>query len=58
MTIKGYCENLPAMGINDLISKIQKDGFSKHEQIIIKCMDHLNKIIINHDATFIKAAKI
>lgn len=56
MTVKQYCEKLPPLKISELIERIKKDNLQQHENLIIECMEYLNKIKIDHNADFDKPA--
>lgn len=52
MTIQNYCDNLPKMKMSDLILRIEKDKLQKYENIIVRCMDKDDKILIDHNVNF------
>lgn len=55
MTIKEYIESKKKMSINQWIEQIKADGLEQYEKQIIVVADRENKIIINHQASFLKA---
>jgi hypothetical protein len=58
MSIKEFVQSQPKMGINDWIQCISNEGLSEYESLIISCADHMNKIIVNHEASFEKTLSI
>ena len=52
LTVLGFCEALPPMGINGWIEAIASHGYTAHEKTILTCADSLGKIIVNHTADF------
>ena len=56
MTIKEFIlAQEKNLGINDWIALIKENGFEKHESSIIKVADSLDLILVDHEASFIKA---
>lgn len=55
MTIKEFVFSQPCMGVNQWIETISQNGLQEHEQTIIKCADHFNRIVVNHSANFVNA---
>lgn len=55
MTIGEYIESKKKMSINQWIEQIKADGLEQYEKQIIVVADRENKIIINHQASFLKA---
>lgn len=50
MTIRDYVTKQNDMSINEWIDKLKKDGFAKHESVILSCADSLNKITFDYDS--------
>lgn len=55
MTIWQYVDNQKPMTCAAWVAKIKADGLEQFESQIMACADMLHLVIINHDASFIKA---
>lgn len=55
MTIGQYVKSKKKMSINQWIEQIKADRLEQYEKQIIVVADRENKIIINHQASFLKA---
>ena len=58
MTIKEFIlAQEKNLGINDWIALIKEKGLEKYESLIIQAADSLDLILIDDEASFIKAIK-
>ena len=56
MTIKEFIlAQEKNLGINDWIALIKEKGLEKYETLIIQAADSLDLIMVDHEASFIKA---
>jgi hypothetical protein len=51
-TVKEFVLEQKAQNNNEWIKTIKNNGFENHEELILKCADYYNLIIINHSANF------
>lgn len=58
MIIRDFVLQQNDMGINEWLAAIANAKLLEHENLILECANHYNKITINHNASFINAINL